>query len=592
MKLTAVLLLPLLATLAPPPAAPPARAQAHLSAATARQTAADSAALLRDARREQSRFEVVRRNHMEQTWERFGGDCDERVGRFCLTYGRTGDRDDWETPAEAERVTVARARLVAVLDEAADALPGDAWVAGQRVRYLLEAGETARAAAAARDCRAERWWCSALLGFALHRADDFGAAAAAFDSALAVMPDPERREWTDLSMLLPHGELRGYRRAEGPEREAMERRFWWLSDPLWLRPGNDRLTEHRARLVMARLQDRARSTEGISWGDDLHQLLVRYGWPVGWKRQREQSFSLQSGTSVISYYAPRSRQFSPPLRSVDAPASLAADDWAFEDRAARSVYAPAYVHRFHSEPLAHQLAIFQRGDSLLVLADAALSRDSLPEDGVVLAGLVIVPDADAAPAVDSLRTRDAHARLRLTVPARPAVLSLEAIAGERWAARARVGLAPPPRVVGIPALSDLLLVEPADDGTLPATLDEAFARMRPATRVTAGETLVLFWEVYGMDAAELESARLSLSVRRTDGSWLRRAAERVGLVGAETPIRLRWEEVVEPVDGVYARALTLGIPADVPAGAYAIEASLLLPGREPITTVRAVRVER
>ena len=50
---------------------------------------------------------------------------------------------------------------------------GTEWIAGQRVRYLLEAGDEDGAVAAARACRAERWWCAALEGLALHEAQRF-----------------------------------------------------------------------------------------------------------------------------------------------------------------------------------------------------------------------------------------------------------------------------------------------------------------------------------------------------------------------------------------------------------------------------------
>jgi hypothetical protein len=590
MKTAAVVLLSALCAL---PAGPPASAQGQLSGAASAPTRVDSAALLRDARREQQRFEIIRRNHLEQTWDRFGGDCDERVGRFCLTRSGGGDRDDWEAPAEAEVVGRARERLVGVLDEAAAVLPGDAWVAGQRVRYLAEMEEHARATDAARECRAERWWCTALLGFALHRGSDHAGAEAAFDSAVAVMPGRERRALTDISRLLEAGEDRRYRRAPAEERARLEHTYWWLSDPLWLMPGNDRLTEHRARYVMALLQDRARSTEGTAWGDDLHELLLRFGWPVAWKRQRQSSPSLQASTSIISFYAPRSRHFAPPLRLVETPASVSDDDWKLRERSARTAYAPEYVYRFHSEPPAHQIATFRRGDSTLVVAGLSLARDSMPDDSTVLAGLVVAPlDAQQALRIDSLHTRAPGARFRVLAPAGPVVVSLEAVAGDRWAARVRHGVAPVPLLPGVPALSGILLVEHDEDSELPASLDEAYGRMRVDTRIVAGSTLALFWEVYGLDSAAAEAATLAISMRRVDGGWLRRAAERVGLVGAETPVRLRWQEEMEPGDGVYARALTLGVPAEVAAGSYAVEVGLVLPGREPVTAVRVVRVER
>jgi hypothetical protein len=51
---------------------------------------------------------------------------------------------------------------------------------------------------------------------------------------------------------------RGYRETACQEWAEVEARLWWLADPLYLRPGNDRYTEHRSRVVgtwlMAQLQ--------------------------------------------------------------------------------------------------------------------------------------------------------------------------------------------------------------------------------------------------------------------------------------------------------------------------------------------------
>ena len=57
-----------------------------------------------------------------------------------------------------------------------------------------------------------------------------------------------------------------------------------MADPLWMRAGNDRLTEQYARLVRARIAADARSPEGARWGWDLEELLLRLGRPTGWER--------------------------------------------------------------------------------------------------------------------------------------------------------------------------------------------------------------------------------------------------------------------------------------------------------------------
>jgi hypothetical protein len=50
--------------------------------------------------------------------------------------------------------------------------------------------------------------------------------------------------------------LASYRAVGGcGERQSFEERFWWLSDPFWSVPGNERFDEHLARNVQARLRD-------------------------------------------------------------------------------------------------------------------------------------------------------------------------------------------------------------------------------------------------------------------------------------------------------------------------------------------------
>ena len=117
----------------------------------------DSQHILRSARAAQAAFESIRRHNLPQEPGHGGSDCDERIGRFCYWY----DGDD-ETlrppPLESGTITRARDRLLATLDSAALALPGAEWIAGQRVRYLLQSGRPAEALAAARTCRAAPWW--------------------------------------------------------------------------------------------------------------------------------------------------------------------------------------------------------------------------------------------------------------------------------------------------------------------------------------------------------------------------------------------------------------------------------------------------
>ncbi len=342
---------------------------------------ADSAATLRAARSAQARFETIRR-HSTWTWSRGSGSCDERIGRFCLTHG--DDDEDFGALPEPKKVQQARRELLVRLDSAAARVPGDRWIAGQRVRYSTKP-VVFRMPFGQRSNAARRgWWCFALAGYARHTAGDFAGADSAFNRALNTMPSSRRRQWTDISVLVEGGGWRAYDRAQGAERDSLEQRFWWLADPLWMIPGNELRSEHLARHVIDHLQDRSRSTEGLSWGADLREITLRYGWPVGWERERPVS-PTQTSPSIISHYAPRSRHFAPTPRSWPIPPAWVQVNGASTWSAPARRISPSLA-RF--DDLEHQLATFRRGDSVLMVAAYALDADSVGA-GPVEAGLVV-----------------------------------------------------------------------------------------------------------------------------------------------------------------------------------------------------------
>jgi hypothetical protein len=465
---------------------------------------------------------------------------------------------------------------------------GDWWVAGQRVRYLTEAQRPDDAVAAARDCRSpEPGWCDALLGYALHKRGDYVQSDSAFSVALERMPPRERERWTDLSPLLDHGATRAYRRLEAQERADFETRFWWLADPLYIVPGNDRRTEHFSRHVLDRLQDRARQTEGLAWGSDLRELLLRYGWPVGWERIRPRTPSVGRGdpVSILTRYTPGRRYLDPALHFVHEPHAIPDGGWDLNVRGARTGYAPAYASPI--EKLQYQLGSFRRGDSVVVVAALRLSPDSLGTRHDADAALVHWPAADAAPHIVRGRAGTRPATLSLKLSAEPTLLSLETLApDERRAARARFGLhLEPPPAHGL-AVSDLLLLDSPD--VLPDSLAAAIPLTRPSSEARSRERLAIFWEVYGLSAGDLP---LQVAVHLIDEnvSALRRAAIRARLLRQPTPLTVHWLEAPDEPDAIHPRTLTVELPELAP-GAYTLQLTLTARGREPLQALRTITV--
>lgn len=550
--------------------------------AAQRQQARDSARVLRGARGAQASFERTRFYALPWTEDTGGGSCRENrgeiIGRFCFT--QNDDEEDWEPPAEKEAVTRARDRLLGELAEAAGELPGDGWVAGQRVRYLLEAGRTDEAMAAARACRGEPGWCRALEGWVLHHTGRFAEAEAAFEAALAAMPERERRAWSDISDLLPAEDARLLRRTTGIDKVKLERRLWWLADPLWMEPGNDRRSEHFARWVADGVQERARTPEGWGWGEDLREILVRFGTPTGWERIRPPMH--HSGRPpVVAHFAPRSWDFFPAAAGARELTTLTADGWRLDEEIVRSRHTPAYAGRAFAA-LDHQVAVFRRGDSAVVVAGWAM--DSLPAAPRVQAALVLAPDEETAPVVSRAAFTAAEGALMATVPWTGAVMSLEAREDSGRAARARYWLAGPAEMA---AASSLLLLR--DPQARPGSLYEAVGLARPHARFRPGEPMAVYWEIYGEEGRSDERT-VSLSLSRRTSGGLRRVGERLGVVRSASPVRMRWSEQVDAA--VQPRAVTVALPADLPPGTYLLELTLRRPDGTTVTSGRDIVVER
>jgi hypothetical protein len=336
-----------------------------------------------------------------------------------------------------------------------------------------------------------------------------------------------------------------------------------------MEPGNDRLTEHYARLVADRFQDRAKTTDGLFWADDLREILVRWGEPSGWERVHP-SPGMQAGfTNVVTHYRP-SFEFIPTLAMARDPLAIRAGTWRTDERDGHSHYAPPGVRRFAELP--HQVAVFRRDGAAEVVAAFAMKPDSLPPSPTLEAGLVLMRDADATPLVQAQRVSGTRGVLRARAPAEATVLSLEARERtSRRAARARFGVdLRRPETHGL-AMSDVLLLEGAD--ARPRSLDEAAPLARGTTALRPGERVALYWEVYGVAAGD--SVTTSLAVMRR------------GAHGA-APVRTRWTQAAE-TGGIAPRALAITLPALRPDD-YVIEVTARTRGGAAVSTQREITI--
>ncbi|HEX6966225.1 MAG TPA: hypothetical protein VF166_10525 [Gemmatimonadaceae bacterium] len=540
--------------------------------------AARAAHALSDARKAQRSFEAMHRHLLPVV---YGGlpECDVTIGRFCYW----DDNRDPPLPSEPPRIARERDHLLAALADAAERAPADEWIAGQRVRYLIEAARPRDAVDVARACGGTIAWCAALRGLARHADGDDVGANAAFDTALAAMPEDERCRWTDLSQWLDGDVAKRYHKLGCAVRDSVNDRIWWLAQPLAIRAGRDVRAEFLSRQTLIRVLEHAALPEGMPWGNDMEALLVRYDRPTSWAQEDDGTLRIADPTStpLIGHEPTPSFDVMPSQHALDDPTAAHDDDWSLTAHQALMRYAPVYADTI--APLTHQLARFRRGDSMLVVAAYDVGADTVWTRHVLHAGLVL---ASSPTAVDGARlapratTRGTFAVL---VPDHAALMSLEVFAPDtRRAERARYGVA---SLGDSTILSDILLVasrtpvHPSLDDVLPAALGGASAPV--------GDTLGLYWECYAR-ATPADPLTVRLRVVPAKHGWLHGVAHAMRLASTPTPIALEWTDVGAP-DGAVGRAIRLGL-RDLPPGHYAVEISVEGHALQRATTSREISI--
>src|ERR1700737_1561736 len=413
----------------------------------------DSLGVLRWAQHAQWEFERRRRFGLPSIYTNQSAPCD-RIGRFCLRH-----RGVAFEPIPNEPLDESRENLRRVLDSAARLLPGDDWIAGQRVRYRVDAGDGTAAVQAARSCRGTNWWCAALEGMARHVTGDFVGAEAAFQRALSHMPRERRCNWTDLSFLLEESLRAAYQRLACEERADYDRRVWRMADPLFLTPGNERWTEHLSRHVWAESARAAVNAFWMPWGQDLEEMTVRFGWAEKWTR--EPAAIPQTGPPVVNgpEHEPN-YHFFPEREPSEDIGALDESLWDIGKPQPREAYAPRYAQVF--ERFQPQIARFRRGDSTLAVAAYRKKDYEFLAQHDFYSALAIVTDDSTSPLVVRSADSGDHTSILASTPARSAMLSVETLARDstvasRWrAVMTRLELRR-----GAPTISDLLFHEPS-----------------------------------------------------------------------------------------------------------------------------------
>lgn len=581
------------------PGAPPQRASSP-----------DSADIHGRARRLQSRFESNRVRHLPRALGGGRPECDDIIGRMCIW----DDGDDGWTPRdEPEEIVALRTGLLAALDSLAREIPGDHWLFGQRIRYLVEAGRLGEAASLAQWCGLPaRWRCDAYMGYVRHHQKNIRGAELAFRRALDAMPAHIFADWTDPEPLLDR-DLRGWLAGQADSAAAMDR-LWMLSDPLFLAPGNDRWTGHMSRWSYSMSSEEARNPYQLIWGDDLTRVTVRYGWPVAWER----SWSTGGGRafSVSGHDYPGEFRAFPPQQVLDwGRERVEPVFWEIPDGHARSKYVPPYLDSLGV--LEGQIGRFWKRNGVLVVgvwepprvepvdAEPDNPKDPAEIRNRIIAGEVRKPDPDV-PAAVPLRvglfveqdgalgvdvrtavTSGGTVRLSALAPwANWGVVSLEAWSPEtRRAWRLRAGMGFRHIMPDLFTLSDLLLLE---TGAEPAGPEEVAEVLRTATEVAGDEPLTLAFEVYGLlSPSELVDFRAW--VEKRDEGFFTRAVRWLGFGGGKEQVMIGWEEGGPERRGPLFRTFSIGLP-DLEPGPYEVVIEVTARGHSPLEARRAFTV--
>ncbi len=605
-----------------PPASP-----GYLGPPVLRQAAPDSGSLRREARELQARFERRRARELPRTRIRGGeGPCDEVVGRLCVW-----DEGDAAIPPaeEPEAVESARGELLASLSVLAEAIPGDHWIFGQRVRYLAEAGRLTDAGSLVGSCvLPQRWRCDAYLGLVRHPQGRTGAAEVAFGRALAAMPRELRSVWVGPDPVLDRDTRHWL--AKQPDSIRGVARLWMLADPLFLVEANDRWTGHLGRWTYAMSSEESRSPHQMRWGRDLTEVLVRYGWSVAWERSWPGGSRMSS--SVIGRDLPGALRTFPPREVLGPPLDGTQSDtpvvWELAPGHAQSKYLPPYLDSLGA--LEGQMGRFWRPDGVVIAASArvpVLDADSpVPKEGE--AGLFL--ESDGVLALDVRTPAAANRPVRLSGRAPGSdwgIVSFEVwIPGLRSAYRFRSGVPLRPIPPDVLAISDLMLLEPTGEGADgsggPAKGEAAAERERPrgqeavggelpnresaalgreplhfaamveslraTPNVGAHEALGVAFEIYGLGFRS-EVVGFRAWVEGKDEGWVTRMLRRLGFGQPPDEVVVAWEEPGPDRPQPFFRAFRIRLPGLDP-GTYDLVVEASVPGRSPVQRRRRFAV--
>ncbi|MDP1890885.1 MAG: hypothetical protein Q8K55_08315 [Gemmatimonadaceae bacterium] len=522
------------------------------------------------------------------------------------------------------RVRELRRHVRLLLDTADMQLPGDDRIAAQRVRFAIDDGDQLGAVKAAAACARPEGYCGMLRGLVLFRAARIAQADSAFLDALASMSETERCAWNDVSVLMEREPRRRYTSTPCAERVEMDARFWWLTDPLWIEPGNERRAEQYARKTLVTLLAPLGEDERQRWrpengGEAVAESLLRYGWPtqMWWNgyltdQGHDEWLMRAAGADtarpyVVREYSRDRLHTVPSAAALQAPLQAKATDWTLDGLRADANWWPQEHYGRDLSAIVQLLPgqsgmLRRRSTTRFVLATNLDSELVKRRSGEPVRATMFA----SRTASDLRRVGDYEARVGrpLVVDAAmdpgPVLLGIEIPGDLRHAAgRTRFSadiVAPLSALAGAKAVSQPLLIEPPADGIGALTAEAAVARLFATTTFARVRRIGVYWEGYGFAATDTLELALALSREDRPGIF-ERVSGGFGLWGEDGGrADIRWTEVpgggrtIVRMEGnvpVQMRSVALDLRRQR-AGRYRLEVSMKTPGGTAVVSERTL----
>ena len=491
--------------------------------------------------------------------------CSADDGELCFN----GDHEDHNWRASHRREPEEVAGLLTALGDAAAARPDDALAFAQVVYAHTRLSDFQETLAVAGECTFVAWWCELLLGMVHERGGQPAKAATYFRSALPDSDPALAALLTGIGDLLEGKDRSAYQRLTGRERSDFEQRFWWLANPMWSIPGNDRWTTHIRRGIELVLHWSLLEARGGEHGYPHQGLLVRRGPEDSW-------LPVPTPTPRWTSFGAARYRFTPASAITDGIGALR---YHLEAKREDERYTPATYGPVFQVPA--QFARFREGDSLVVVAAARLDGAQLVAPRTVF----LVSDGPGSfPVSLEAPSHTTHPVFEAVLAQAPVAVSVESLDERRAAARARTGLLPL-GTDGI-VLSDPLLVLPSGLD-LPGSRDEAVARMLGTTAVGADAELAVYWEVYGVAVDWPLQVKLSIEGERP--GFLTRALRALRIRPAPGVPETRWEQTAAVKTEPMAMNVDIRNLAD---GEYALKIEVAGPHGLVATGERQFSVDR